>query len=275
MGDAIITAESRVGNTTRSGSREVIVQPAGTFRLVGTIGEVGFAGMLVPDARVEVESGSQFAITNGLGQFRLYGVPAAADIRVSANGYETSTFSVALAGNATRKFDLTLIEPRQPVIGGYTIFIDALSCPNGSPSPVPAEFQHRIYGAEVTQNGNQIDVKLNGGQFRTNSINKGDRFSGTVQAGGVIRFSFDWYDSYYYPFYGPDSYPSVAERLPDGRYLVFSGQANVTGTASTGFQGAFTGSPGIFIWDSNFPSFTSNLTASCYNGSITLKILPR
>ena len=274
QGDAVISVEARLGNTTRAGSREVIVLPAGTFRLVGVIGEVSFPGMVVPGARVEVESGSPFAITNGLGQYRLYGVPPAAEIRVSANGYETKTFSVSLSGNATRNFEVPLSEPRLPLDGSYSVFIDAVTCP--SPGFVPAlssDLQHRVYGAHMTQNGTQIHVKLQGDQFRKNSLNKGDHFIGTVIGGGA-RFNLDWYDSYYYPWYGPESYPSIAERLPSGNYLVSSGQVNVTGSTTAGFTGTF-GFSAMTLWDSNFPASNSKLLAACYDGSRMLKILPR
>jgi hypothetical protein len=274
QGDAVISAEARVGNTTRAGSREVVVLPAGTFRLVGVIGEVAFPGMVVPGARVEVESGSASATTNGLGQYRLYGVPPAADIRVSADGYGTRTFSVALTGNATRNFELPLIEPRSPLDGTYSVFIDAVSCPSPGFVPVlPSDLQHRVYGAHMTQTGSRIDVKLVGGQFRTNSLNKGDHFFGTLVAGG-FRINLDWYDSYYYPWYGPEFYPSIAERLPTGNYLVSSGQVNVTGSTTAGFTGTFAFSA-MTLWDSNFPASNSRLLGACYDGTKMLKILPR
>ena len=53
----------------------------------GAAGSAAFSSILVPDARVEVASGSPSTITNAFGSYRLYGVPPAADtFRISPSG---------------------------------------------------------------------------------------------------------------------------------------------------------------------------------------------
>jgi hypothetical protein len=229
-------------------------------------------GLGIPGARAELASGSPFTIANTTGQFRLYGLPPAADIRISANGYETRTFSLQLSGNVSRSFALPLTGGRPPVAGAYTLFVDAISCPSSSVPALSAGLQHRVYNAVLTQSGTQIAVKLGGAQFQTNSMNLGDSFTGSVIHGGV-RFFLDFYIQYY--FYDPTAvfYPAVAERLPDGTFLVTQGSINMTGAPDSGFSGAFS-SGGMFLWDSKFPDRASRLIAGC-SGQITLKLVPR
>ena len=273
QGEANITAQWRVNNNdVRSVTREVIIQPTGTFRLMGTVFEDGFSSIQVEGARVEVLPGSPFAIANAVGQYRLYGLPPEVEVRVSADGYETRTFSLQLSGNTFRSFALPLTAGRPLFNGSYTLFIDAVTCPPSFAPPLPSELQHRAYEAELTQTGTQIRVKLVGGQFRTDSQNKGDNFTGFVVAGGA-RFFLDSYAQFDY--YGSTgiSYPSVAERLPDGRYLVPDGEIRLTGAPDSGLSGTFNFAS-LSLWDANFPDFASKSLGRCA-GQTTMRFVPR
>ena len=269
-GDAFITAELRVGTSNRTVTREVIVQPEGTFRLVGQIQELNAPGFQVADARVEVVGGSSVATSDSFGNYRLYGVPPTADIRISANAYNEATFSVQLSGNSTRNFALELISPRPTFAGNYTMLIDITS-PCGF-SPLPADLQHRSYEAVVTQAGVTVDVLLTSPQFRLNSIGRGNGFWGSLVPGGV-RFTLSWYDSYYYPYYGPESYPNIAEQVSNNRYLVTQGTWNSTGSPGSGLTGTITNG-GMLLWDSAFPSSSSRFLGGCF-GTTTVKLIPR
>jgi len=269
-GDAFITAELRIGTASRTVTREVVVQPEGTFRLVGQIQELNAPGFQVADARVEVVGGTSVAISDAVGNYRLYGVPAAADIRVSASAYADATFSVQLSGNSTRNFALELISPRPTFSGNFTMSIDVTSpC---ATSQLSADLQHRSYDAVVTQAGVTVDVLLTSGQFRLNGLNRGNSFKGSLVNGGV-RFFFQWYDSYYYPWYGPEYYPDIAEQVSGSRYLVPQGTWNSTGTPGTSLTGTMTNG-GISLWDSAFPGSTSRYLGGCF-GTLTLKLIPR
>jgi hypothetical protein len=117
QGDANVVAELPVGTGSRMATKEVVVLPEGTFRLVGQVRRQGASTpVLIPGARVEVTSGAAVAITNDEGRYRLYGVPPIADVRVSAEGYDTQTFHVELAGNATRDFALSLTADSPPPV---------------------------------------------------------------------------------------------------------------------------------------------------------------
>lgn len=247
-GESTITAQ--IG--ARSISREVVVLPAGTFRLVGTVSETGVSGFGIPGARVEVASGSPSTAADAGGLYRLYGVPPTADIHVSAGGYNDQTFPVQLTSNSTRNFTLNLSGPRPNLAGNYTLFIDAQSC-TGSP-PFPSEFQHRSYLATLTQgNGGGVSVLLTEPRFNLKQIPgftpKGNTFSGSVFGNGAAFF-LSPYGAYTYLSY--ISYPDVVERLPDGRNLVVAGDVNASGS-SAGLSGTMTSSS-LALYDSRFPA---------------------
>jgi hypothetical protein len=126
----------------------------------------------------------------------------------------------------------------------------------------------------MTQTGTQLRVQLIGGQFRTNHDNKGNNFPGSLQNGGLVRFfldSYAYYDGGYYG--GARLYPSVAERLPDGRFLVTRGQIDLTGAASSGLSGALNFGA-MEIWDTAFPSVGSRLQNAC-RAQTTVRFAPR
>jgi hypothetical protein len=257
-GEALITVDVKVGTTTRHASRSQLVLPTGTFRLVGTVKEDDSPSPAVIGARVEVTGGDPFTVTDTGGQYRLYGVPASADIQVSGAGYTTFVRHVTLSTNSTENFLLQLNGPRLGLNGNYTLAIDVTDC-SGSQA-LSAGLRHRTYDASVTQSGSTIDVLLTEPRFRLNSLARGNRFSGHALGGGAT-FTLDWYDSYYYPYYGPGSYPTLAESLPDGTFLVAAGNALVSGTP-TGLSGTLVGS--VTQWDSLFPGNRSRLLGTCY-----------
>src|SRR5262245_61123361 len=117
QGETAIIVEMRAGSFTRSASREVVVLPPGTFRLSGVVSEEGLTSIKIPGARVEVTTGVPLTTTDESGLFKLYGVPPVADIRISADGYETRVFSVQLSFNAFRSFTLPLIGERPSLTG--------------------------------------------------------------------------------------------------------------------------------------------------------------
>ena len=75
VGETTLTVEVRVGTQTRTATREIVILPEGTYRLVGKITEAGFPTQAVGGARVEVAQGSASTTSDFNGQYRLYGVP--------------------------------------------------------------------------------------------------------------------------------------------------------------------------------------------------------
>lgn len=267
-GEATLTAEMTTATSAglRRSTKEVVVLPDGTYRVVGTVTEVADATVPVVGAHVVVTGTSLSAITDLAGQYRLYGVPPDAEIRVSADGYQPLVRRVELASHTTQNFQLTFTSERLLLSGSYRMAVDADSC-TSSP-PLPEELRHRSYEVVLTQSGPTVDVAMTEPRFRLNSINRGNRFSGRVDAVSAT-FTLEPYYSYYYPYYGPTAYPNVAERLPNGTFLVVEGTARLTGSRD-GLSGTLNG--GISNWDSRFPN--GQYLGSCY-GSLRFTLSPR
>jgi hypothetical protein len=249
LGEGLLTATVPVPGGTRGGSREIVVVPEGTFRLVGMVRDAEFPTTPIPGARVESIPGPAPTTTDPSGQFRLYGVPANAELRITRSGYAPLIRGLQLSAHRSEIFSLVLPGPRPSLAGNYTLSID-VTTPCQS---LTTDLQHRRYDAVITQNGVEVEVTLTEPRFRLNGENNGNRFSGQADAGGA-RFTLNRYgrlNYYYYYYAGPSTYPSIAERLDDGTFLVPFGNATTTVTP-TGLTGTIFG--GIGRWDTGFPT---------------------
>jgi hypothetical protein len=88
--------------------------------------------------------------------------------------------------------------------------------------------------------------------------------------GAVATFGLDGFDTDSVVL-GPIGYPSIAERLPNGEFLVVSGTATATSSAgglSRHLNGVFTG------WGLGFPTNPEYL-GSCYSATHRLMLTPR
>ncbi len=252
----VASAQPRTGETvltvktTVTALKEVIVLPAGTFRLVGRVGDAAVANVPIPDARVEVPDGPS-ATTDTTGLFRLYGVPADAELRLSRDGYESKIERVHLSGHTSRNFTMNLDGTLRNFTGPYTLTIEgAPGCP-GTPRPLAPELRRRTYDAVVTQNGSRVEVTVAGPALA------GDRFSGHLTLAGA-NFLIDW--GYY------DIHSQLTERLQDGAYLVIWGTATTSGSPA-GLSGRFSGGFEHFT----YPPWETR--GSC--GGATFSLTPR
>src|SRR5580765_1642543 len=124
-GGAAVTADVTVaGLGERRASRSVIVLPDGTYRIVGTVTDEFQSP--VPGALIEVAPGSLSTTTDQNGHYSLYGVPADAEFRITAHGYESLVQHVDFATHATRNFQLTPSGPVSNLAGNYTLAIDVV-----------------------------------------------------------------------------------------------------------------------------------------------------
>ena len=96
-GDATITAHLE---NYRPASRPLIIVPAGTYLLHGTISDTDNCA---PTQAAQVqETGVGLATTTGAdGGYRLYGVPSSAMIRVTKEGFQPSVVTTRLTSHAT------------------------------------------------------------------------------------------------------------------------------------------------------------------------------
>ena len=109
MGDLFLTAEVATGapNQSRGLTREIVITPDGTYRLVGDVFDADVPTQRIPGALVEISPGSITATTDRLGGFRVYGVPAVLNIQISHNQYATITRQLHLAGHTNEVFLLS------------------------------------------------------------------------------------------------------------------------------------------------------------------------
>jgi hypothetical protein len=231
------------------GGKEVLVVPAGRYRM-----RVSVADGLVPvspifDARVEVISGPAAglaAATKWDGAATLYGVPADVEIRVAKDGYEPVVRSVHVENNSNWvSVNLFASGGRPAITGTYRLTISSGSCSGDGRLPDAA--RTRTYTAAIWEPGGKVKVQLSGANFVPKECAHcmgadGNGFSGLNQALDVL-FTLTEYSPPY--DYGDGFHPSVAERLADGTVLVASGRAIVT-PAPDGFSGTLDGSITIF-----------------------------
>jgi hypothetical protein len=219
----------------RQATREILVQPDGTFRLVGAILEAGTGGLRVPGARLEarVEANLSapivtFVTTGPDGAYRLYGVPPDPFIHVRKPGYRSTTVPMQLAAHATRNFDLELDGERLTLTGAYTMTVEAGSfC-----GDLRNDLKRRTYEADITQSGPRLTITLSGALAAGSG-----RFSGVASLSGADVELRDRGD-YWSPV--PYNDPDVVEILGDGTVLVTVGRATLVQTP-TGLSGNLTG----------------------------------
>lgn len=262
-GEAALTAEVATGGIRR-GTKEVVVVPEGTYRLVGVVSDAEYPELRIAAARVEVTPGSLVTTTGSDGTYRLYGVPPDAELSVSADGYLPVVRNLHLDRHGVEDVGLALPAPRLAISGPYTLAIDV----DGPCSQLSQEERHRTYDALVTQDAFRLDVVLTEPRFRLDGSGKGNRFSGTVNSTGAT-FQLDSFSYYYY--YYIFGYPHVAEVLSDNTILVIAGSATTTSSAG-GLSGTLNGSVSRWAIESGR---SPRWLGECFSRPIRFTLTPR
>jgi hypothetical protein len=254
MGGAAVTAEIKMAGTPDGyirGSKSVIVLLEGTFLMVGTVNDAEFSSAPLPGALVEV-AGADSATTNLDGFYHVYGVSPGAEVRVTASGYHPLVQTVGSPSNGRQDFRLTLAAPRLVLSGAYTMSVDATSgC-----ATLPGDLQHRRYDAVVTQNGLLVDVTLTAPRFQLTD-GRGNHFKGRID-GSAVTFTLEGFTEGW-DWNVPNTFPEVAEKLPNGTLLIPSGFVVATGSSDE-IAGTLTGA--LTNMDATFPGYP-NQPPSC------------
>lgn len=242
------------GRGTTRGTRDILVMPDGTFRLVGTVTEAEANGIAIGGVRVEArveEDGpiATFATTGPDGRYKLYGVPPDSHLRVWKDGYVTATDHLRLNSHDTRNIQLAVDGGRASIVGDYTMIVDAGTSGCYSRA-LPEDLRRRTYEATVTQNGPRLEIRLTSPAFMLDAQGRGNRFNGVASStqARLTMVDFGW------PYYSPTAptHPDIAERLPDGTTLVLAGTADLSQTGG-GWSGTMLGY--LSQYDSgNFPN---------------------
>jgi hypothetical protein len=220
---------------------DVLVVPAGTFRLIGTVTE---AGLPVWDATVSVIAGQgtgASTVTLSDGTFRLYGVAGPIQVQVSKRGYLADVKTIAVTTNDILDFpDFRQPDTAPTIAGSYTFTLQAsndceapFSLGPTTYAPLPVGDRIRTYSAKLTQTGPRIHVALGGAAFFLHD-GYGDYFDGRFDPDGLF---FALGSPYYYRLTGPD----LVERLSSERVLAMDGWARGAMSAGGTFHAAFEG----------------------------------
>ena len=114
------SVQASLGAKTAS-KDDVIILPAGTYRLRGMVFESGSHRALF-GARVEVTSGTGqgLAVTAIGGGYSLYGVAGDIEIRATADGYHELRKRILIGNHENHSIDFVPTGPRANVTGTYT-----------------------------------------------------------------------------------------------------------------------------------------------------------
>ena len=247
-GEAEVRA--RLANHGYPGVRSVIVLPAGQFKLWVKVTEDQVTAPIF-DVRVEVVSGPEAGLavsTDWTGSAVLFGVPADAQLRLTKEGYTSTVHSMRLDGHRGVSLQMFPSGSRLDLPGQYQLTITSGVCADGN---LPDAVKTRTYTARMWNAGLMIHVELSGADFAVEWCplcfeTRGNRFMGQTQALDA-RFTLFEYGPPEDGYDGQGYYPSLAERLPDGRFLSIAGRAIVAPSAD-GYAGSLDGT--IAVYDS-------------------------
>ena len=217
-GQALGRTVIRTTYMTRSASLAMVIKPAGTFILQGTITEPG--PVVVGTAIVAVLSGpSQRQVTaDSSGFYELIGVTGMLTLRVSKPGYRDETATVTVTRDQSLDVQIRPVAAPASVAGVYGVTL-TVSCP-----PVPDDQRTRTYTATIAQENARLTVLLSDANFVADRSGTKNSLKGTV-FGRTVTFNWGSGDDYYYYYYDPTQ---VEETLPGGQILGIWGKLVVT-----------------------------------------------
>jgi hypothetical protein len=200
------------------GLLHVLVLDAGTFKLTGVVS--GSSGGGIPDVAVDVVSGTGaglHSITNGGGEYVLYGVAGEIRLRASAEGFATQVRDLVVTSDAASDaFALTPIDRPTDISGFWTMTLaPSPSCREG----LPEIARGRAYQVEFIQEGIGLKVKTSS---PTLQVYNPDENKGTI-LGSHLRFTFFGDTDY-----GDWSSTDLIDHLSPTETLGFDGTVNGT-----------------------------------------------
>ena len=263
VGTGEATVQARYQN--RSGSRTVLVMPAGTYKVSGRITE-GTLNLQGVSLRVVRGTGEgQTATSDFSGRFAFYGLAGDVRIQASKAGYIDVFRELSVGSSMTDDFVLAPARERKNLAGNYSLTVSAPSCAGSA--PFPNELRSRTYVATVTQSAQALNVTLSGAEFVV-SGDRGNDFSGSIDPLETVVFNIG--DSYYYYYFSQNSF-DVIERLDDSSSFTFAGFVVATVRGSE-IAGTLSGS--FIVLRGTRPPFTA-LTSTCHSNSHTFVMRPR
>lgn len=227
LGDATISARIQ----RLQAASQVVVVPAGTYRLTGKISDsgLGLAGVTVT---VISGVGEGLVVTSdAVGAYALYGVRGQIVLQAKRDGYLNSIEGLDVNDNRVYDFGMRLDHERTDLRGRYALTFTRMSC--GADVP-----QARTYDATIEQDGPRLKITLSGADFIVTG-GRGNSFAGLVD-GDRVQFSLSA-GSYNYYYYYYSGHYDLVERLDPSHAFIIAGAASGTRTAA-GIAGSLNGS---------------------------------
>jgi hypothetical protein len=225
-----------------SSTKEVILVPDGTYRLIGTVTNVVAPAGPVALAEIVVTAGTGqglIALSGEQGNYRLYGVAGDIELRITKAGYHPRTDRLSVTDHDTRDIGLTLVGQLPDVSGSYTLTIAAAdSCS----TILPREAMSRQYSATLTQVGPSLTVTAGGATFaKVSGWPANVIYNGRVEPTGVsFKLGAPVCGGYYY---GCD--PPLIEQLGPSRFFMPLGFLNLE-ISPTGLAGPLDGAIEVY-----------------------------
>jgi hypothetical protein len=239
----LVTAQSRgegmlsASFNGLSSTKEVILVPDGTYRLMGTVTNIVAPAGPVALAWVEVISGTGRGLRSGTGEdgtYRLDGVAGEIEVRVTKAGYDAQTKRLLIADHEIGNIVLSLVVAPPDVSGSYTLTIAAADTCS---TMLPADAMSRRYSATLTQVGPDLTVTAGGATFGTfNSFVANVIRNGKVEP-TTVRLSLGTLGCGGY-YYGCG--PSLLEQVTASRFFLPSGAVTLN-ISPTGLAGSLDG----------------------------------
>ncbi len=256
IGEANIT-----GRANRAVSREVVVVPDGTYRIVGRVTESGDPRRAVANAlvrAVDSHGAGPSSSTDTGGYFRLYGVAADAELIVTRDGYSQTSQRLRVDTHTVINLEMPLAAPRLDVTGRFAATFDWSACQTS----FPEDLRRRVYTADVTQEAARVQVRFTSPGFAmVNGV-----LSNLMEGGAdPINVVIATPTTVPQTFYGITEYP-VVEILPDDTRLEVFATVKLVATAA-GFAGPIEGRAGHH--GPRYPLDTER--GSCTAGRLTLE----
>ena len=227
-GESLVEAEF---DRHHARSKQVIVVPDGTFRLVGRILEEGFSDDGVVGATVEARSaaGRLVAHSDLYGNYRLYGVAGATRVRVTKDGYRGVEDTIVVEDqHQDLNITMPLVAPRPEVGGTYTLTLTAAkTCAVGNgEGALPDDARRRTYEATLAQSGPALSLVLTGKGL----LREPTHIRGWIEPHRIV-FDLNWN--------GWEPWP-ITEELTPSRWLLVDG-VGVVNPSPDGLAGRFAG----------------------------------
>jgi hypothetical protein len=225
-----------------SSTKEVILVPDGTYRLIGTVTNLVAPAGPVALAEIVVTAGTGqglIALSGEQGNYRLYGVAGDIELRITKAGYHPRTERLSVTDHDNRDIGLTLVGQLPDVSGSYTLTIAAADTCS---TVLPAEAMSRQYSATLKQVGADLTVTAGGATFaKVSGWPANVIYNGRVEPTGVsVKLGAPVCGGYYY---GCD--PPLIEQLGPSRFFMPLGSLKLE-ISPTGLAGPLDGAIEVY-----------------------------